>query len=301
MNAAKTVRLSDFASEIGYETVRDASFRHVAKIATRLDSMVVPLTDAAFADALGQSDRFTGVITSKAFADLVPPNLGLALSDTPGEAHAALHARICAIPGLLWESFETEIGPGCSIAETAIIPPRDVRIGAGCVIAHGAVIHPRSVIGENVGVRERCVVGSAAYEIIKIGGRQVLRPQAGGVKLGDGVELLPGVSISRTAFGGFTSIGEATVIDHNVVVSHDTEVGENTRVGGQGWIGGRVRIGNDVVIGPQVTITNGLTLGDRCHVSLGSVVTHDVPSGQRVSGNFAIAHDRFIEALRKKR
>lgn len=295
------VRLSDFASEIGYRTVRDAPFRHVAKIATRLSDMVVPLTDASFADELREADKFAAVITSEALASLVPAGLGLAVAREPKEAHSALHARICEIPGFLWTSFETEIGPGCLIAESASIPPRDVRIGANCVIGHGVVIHPRTVIGDNVGIREHCTVGSAAYEIVRIGGRQMLRPQAGGVRLGDGVELLPGVAISRTAFGGFTELGEAVVIDHKAVLSHDVEVGHDTRIGGLSWVGGRVLIGSHAVIGPQATIAKGLVLGDRCNVSLGSVVTRDVEPDQRVSGNFAIPHERFIETLRKAR
>jgi UDP-3-O-[3-hydroxymyristoyl] glucosamine N-acyltransferase len=301
MDASALVTLSDFASDSGYRVVRDASFRFAAKIATRLHDMVVPLTDAAYAGQLREGDKFAGVITSEALADLVPEGLGLAIAKDPAEAHAALHARLCAIPGHLWTSFPTEIGPGCDIAPSAVIPPRDVRIGAGSRIGHGVVIHPRSVIGEKVGVHEHCVVGSAAYEVVRLGGQQVLRPQAGGVKLGDGVELLPGVSVSRTAFGGFTELGEAVVVDHKTVVSHDVEIGEETRIGGLSWIGGRVRIGSHAIIGPQVTIANGLVLGDRCRVSLGSVVTRDVDDGQRVTGNFAIPHDRFIERLRNSR
>lgn len=298
MTAGLTVFLSDFAGSVGYRVVRDASFQHVAKIATRLSAKVVPLLQAKYASELVDNGQFSAVITSEDLADLVPEGLGLAVAPDPIAAHATLHARACETPGLLWESFETEIGPGCFIADGAVIPERDVRIGRGSVIRHGAVISPRSVIGEGVDIHEYCVVGSAAYEIVIIDGQQVLRPQAGGVRIGDGTQLLPGVAISRTAFGGFTEVGTNTVIDHQCVLSHDAEVGANTRIGGLSWIGGRVRIGNHVTIGPQVTIAKGLTLGDKCNVTLGSVVTRDVGEGARVSGNFAVPHERFLETLR---
>jgi hypothetical protein len=39
-------------------------------------------------------------------------------------------------------------------------------------------------------------------------------------------------------------------------------------------------------------------LGARAHVTLGAVVTRDVPEGEHVSGNFAIRYTRFLEFLR---
>jgi UDP-3-O-[3-hydroxymyristoyl] glucosamine N-acyltransferase len=44
-----------------------------------------------------------------------------------------------------------------------------------------------------------------------------------------------------------------------------------------------------------------LTIGKKASISLGSVVTKDVKEGNRVSGNFAIDHDRFIAFIRSIR
>jgi UDP-3-O-[3-hydroxymyristoyl] glucosamine N-acyltransferase len=61
---------------------------------------------------------------------------------------------------------------------------------------------------------------------------------------------------------------------------------------------GSARIGDDVWIGPNATISNQVQIGDGAAVSLGSVVVRDVRSGQRVSGNFAVDHRRFLSAFR---
>ncbi len=66
-------------------------------------------------------------------------------------------------------------------------------------------------------------------------------------------------------------------------------------------IGGRTIVGDDVWIGINSTISNGLTIGDNCRISLGSVVTQSVAAGKTVTGNFAIDHKKFIEFIKSIR
>jgi len=54
-----------------------------------------------------------------------------------------------------------------------------------------------------------------------------------------------------------------------------------------------------VSIGPSASISSaGIVIGDKAVITTGSVVTQDVAPGQRVTGNFAIDHDKFIAFLR---
>lgn len=46
-----------------------------------------------------------------------------------------------------------------------------------------------------------------------------------------------------------------------------------------------IKIGNDTWIGGNVTICPGVTIGERCIVGAGSVVTHNVESDTMVAGN----------------
>jgi len=64
---------------------------------------------------------------------------------------------------------------------------------------------------------------------------------------------------------------------------------------------GRVTVGEGAYLGPSATISNGLAIGAGARVTLGAVVTQDVASGGHVSGVFAIDHEKFLEAMRKRR
>lgn len=127
-----------------------------------------------------------------------------------------------------------------------------------------------------------------------------------GTRIWQFVVILPGAVIGRHCN-----------LCAQVFVENDVMVGDRVTVknGVQLWDG--VTIGDDVFIGPNVTFTNdpfpragvhpesysktvvkngasiganatilpGLTLGEKCLVAAGSVVTRDVPAGKLVMGN----------------
>jgi UDP-3-O-[3-hydroxymyristoyl] glucosamine N-acyltransferase len=107
--------------------------------------------------------------------------------------------------------------------------------------------------------------------------------------------------IDRGLFGGETLVGEDTTLDSLVYVAHDAQLGRLCRVGAGAVINGSCVVGDEAWIGPNATISSEVRVGAGAWIALGSVVTRDVPSGQRVSGNFAIAHDRFLDHLRRIR
>ena len=46
-----------------------------------------------------------------------------------------------------------------------------------------------------------------------------------------------------------------------------------------------ITLGNDIWLGGNVIVLPGVTIGDRCVIGAGSVVTHDIPSGSLAFGN----------------
>lgn len=281
--------------------VRTCLFSYPAKILTPAHDILVPLlTRQALPDLLAR-DGVSGVIATPALAPDVPESLGLAISDDPLRAHHRIHSALARMPGRLWARFATEIDKSAHVHPTAWISPHDVRIGPGVIVMPHAVICERSAIGEGTRIHANAVVGGDAYEIVIIEGQQELRPQTGGVRIGSRCEILAGSVITRSAFCGSTVIGDHSVLDCNVTVSHDCRIGANVRIGGSSWLGGRVTVGDTASIGPNSTIGNGLSIGDRARLSLGSVVTRDVPADGHVSGNFAIEHAKMVEHLRRIR
>lgn len=292
--------LSEFES-LGLEIVRPCRFSFPAKILTPVDDILVPLvTEKALSDLFARSG-IAGVIATRDMAASVPDTMGLAIAHDPMRALNEIHLALANMPDRLWQDFHSAIDPSAIIHPTAWIAPRNVRIGAHAVVMAGAVVHERSDIGTGTRIHSHVVIGSDAYEIITLDGRQSLRPQTGGVATGEECEIMAGVVVTRSAFCGATIIDSRSVLDCNVVVSHDCRIGQNVRIGGSSWIGGRVTIGDHASIGPNCTIGNGLAVGEAATVSLGSVVTRNVAQGAHVSGNFAIEHERMLNHIRRIR
>src|SRR5918994_306059 len=88
------------------------------------------------------------------------------------------------------------------------------------------------------------------------------------VTMGEGATLAPNVSLrngERIAIGARSKIGERAYL----------------------WAGdasGRVTIGEDCRLGPEVFVAAGVTIGDGCVVSAGSVVSKSLPPGSVAVG-----------------
>lgn len=82
-------------------------------------------------------------------------------------------------------------------------------------------------------------------------------------------------------------------------VAHDCQVGRNVRFTACTEVSGRVEIGEAAYFGPNCTISNGVKIGARAAVTIGSTVTRSVPDDETVSGYFAIPHDRFMKFFRQ--
>jgi bifunctional UDP-N-acetylglucosamine pyrophosphorylase / glucosamine-1-phosphate N-acetyltransferase len=96
--------------------------------------------------------------------------------------------------------------------------------------------------------------------------------------------------------GNFVEIKKSTLA-RRVKVSHlsylgDATVGEETNVGAgtitcnyDGVKKNATAIGRDVSIGSNTSLVAPVTVGDGALTGAGSVVTKDVPKGERVAGN----------------
>ena len=63
-------------------------------------------------------------------------------------------------------------------------------------------------------------------------------------------------------------------------------------------IAGHVAISDNVWVGPSVSISNRLDVGKDAYLTMGAVVVKNVSEGEKVTGNFAIPHKKFISNLK---
>ena len=64
-------------------------------------------------------------------------------------------------------------------------------------------------------------------------------------------------------------------------------------------ISGNSIIGDDCYVGPGVNIPNRVKVGEGSKLTVGATITKDVPNMKTVSGNFAIAHDKYLNHIKK--
>lgn len=292
------MKLSDAASIASLQVQREGEFGSLGQIGHDAPAMLTCLYDERYLEELLGKANVTCAITSERLAERLPARWGVAVADDPRRAFYVLHNHLHERTDFYWQHFPAEIAPDARIHPTAYVAAQDVRIGRRTVIEPHVTILERSLIGDDVIIRAGAVVGSQGFEFKRFGQEVFAVAHAGGVRLGDRVEVQANCAISRAVFGGFTELGDDTKLDNLVHVAHNVRIGRRCLLAACAMVAGTVTIGDDVWVGPGATISSGLRIGDRASITLGAVVTRDVASGQRVTGHFAIDHDKFIAFMR---
>lgn len=164
----------------------------------------------------------------------------------------------------------TQIGAFCFVGKGA-------RIGEACRIFPRVTLYAKAKLGNRVRVHSGAVIGGDGFGYVYGEGEYRKFPQAGGVEIGDDVEIGSNATIARGSLGR-TQIGRGTKLDNMVHVAHNVEIGEHTVIAAQTGISGSCKIGDHVVIGGQVGV------GDHCAIESGSVVGSQagIPTGKKI-------------------
>lgn len=164
----------------------------------------------------------------------------------------------------------------------------------GCVIMDHCTIGDNVEIGANVFIKSGSRIGNEGFGFVcnKLGELEKF-PQVGCVKISDNVEIGANTCIDRGSLST-TEIGSGTKIDNLCQIAHNVIIGKNCFIAGNVSIGGSCKIGNNVQIGPSVTILQGLKIGDNAFISMGSIVTKNIKTGQRVIGYPAMDMGKFV-------
>jgi len=278
--------------------MRDADVAFAGKIPSELNARVAPAGALHHIEEAHEQMGLAALIVPEHLADKVPETMGLGIVESPQVIVAEIQEILAAMPSFQWESFETEVHPTAVIGEGAYIAPKDVRIGANTVIGQNAVILERSIIGENCKVGPLSVIGAEALEKKAGCSPNRLLAQSGGVWMEDNTTVLSATTVVRATFGGFTRICEGAVLDNLIHLAHDVQVGKRTTVVACSEVSGRVTLGEGSYIGPNSAISNGLTIGANATVTMGSTGVKDVPENTRVTGNFALPHEKWIHFVK---
>ncbi len=293
-----TETLSAYEGVGGLKVLRDGAFAITGKLSTPLDGVLAPLRSERYLAEANACANLAAVITTPALAERLDGRLGVAVAEEPDAAHAEVHARLVAAREAALRARHTRIDPSARIDGSASVADYGVEVGPNVYVGPRSVLLPGSTIEADCALHVGAVIGVAGFQSARIGGRQRIAPQLGGVRLKTGVELLADVSVARALFGGETVLGEETLADCHVYIAHDCQIGRRVQICALANILGRVVIGDDAYVGPSAVVVNGARIGAGAKLTMGAVVTRDVEAGTTVSGNFAIEHHRFLDHLR---
>ncbi len=284
------MKLSDYFKK--KDILRDGEFKRTQLIHSQTEDSICYCISPGIIETGNSNPNISCIITQKHLSDLVSPLKGVVLSDDPKKSFCELHNSLF-IAGYLAPFIEFSIHHSAKIHPNAIVSSecyigRDVVIDAGAVVQKYAYINDRCYIGPNV------VIGADGLEYNYFNETNIRIHHAGGVWLGEGVDVLAGAVVSRSVYSPFTMVGNNTKISIQVNVGHECTVGERCLIAGKVQISGSSVIEDDVWIGPAATISSGVTIQKGARVEIGSVVIRDVKALQKVSGNFAYSHQKNL-------
>jgi bifunctional UDP-N-acetylglucosamine pyrophosphorylase/glucosamine-1-phosphate N-acetyltransferase len=206
------------------------------------------------------------------------------------QARKEMNKRLCAQymrEGVtIIDPDTTYLEPELAIGRDTVIYPnssigRLSEIGENCVIGPNARLS-NAKLGNGVTVRESVILDSTLGDEITVGPFAHLRGNAvlaEGVKIGNFVEvknsqLAKGVKASHLSYLGDAEIDEETNIGAGTITCNYDGKRKNKTI-----------IGRNVFIGSNTSLVAPITVGDNALTGASSVVTKDVPAGERVAGN----------------
>lgn len=289
------------ALDSNFELFRDGYFSSLGlNISEANEKLLSFIESDKFLSQLSKS--ISCVITTKEMADKIPENIGVIISEVPRIDFFNLHNKLIENKDYKREDFETEIGENCSISKAAIISNNNVRIGNNVVIEEYVIIRENTTIKDNCIIRANSIIGGEGYEFKRYDNKTMGVSHIGGVIIEENAEVQYSSCIDKAIYPwDNTIIGEYSRIDNLVQISHAVKVGKRCFITSKTTIGGRTVIGDDCWFGLGATVSNGLVIGNNSSVSLGAVVTRNLKENSKVSGNFAIDHNKFIEFIKSIR
>lgn len=276
-------------------------FERTGKLSTLIDGLCVPLRSAKHIDEVNANPFITSVVTTPQVAEGLEMRLGVGVCSDPDAAHAEIHAEIAREHLAKLRARPNVIDNSAYIDSAANLSGHAVTIGPGCWIGPNVTIAPGVSVGAHCVLHSGTVLGVPGFNSAALGGRRKIMQSLGGVRLEPFVEILANCTVANAVFGGHTLIDQETLIDNLVYIAHDVQIGRRVQICALANILGRSIIGEEAYIGPSSVIKNGLRVGSRARVTMGAVVTQDVPENAVVSGNFAVSHDRFLHHIRSIR
>jgi UDP-3-O-[3-hydroxymyristoyl] glucosamine N-acyltransferase len=281
-------------SFIGLESTQPFECKSFGMVNSLVPDTIAFIDSEKFISPLEENSNITVVFTTKELASKIRSKL-LILSDDPRYEYYLYYNQVAEA-----NYFKTPsvISPSAEIHPTAVIAPYNVTIGEEVYIGPNVNVLPDVEIAEECIINSGVSIGNSGYEF-KRTSRGILPVfHDGKVVIGKRTRIGANSAIDKGFSYRITKIGEDVKIDNLVYIAHGCHIGSGSFLVGHAMISGSTTVGKNVWVGPGAILSSSIIVGDGAYITIGSIVTRDVLPGERVTGNFAIPHDKFINNLK---
>lgn len=279
------VRASEVARALGGELVgMDVDLTRPCTLARPLPNALgfIKVVDGAVSKALSLATTSVFLVPTAARGQLSAPHI---VVENPRAAFAKAVQQFFVVrnpPSIAPTATiapDAVLGEGVTIGAFSVVGP-GARIGAGTELRHHVVIGPGVQIGLRCLIKSNTVIGEEGFGIDRDEqGNNVRVPHLGSVVIGNDVEI---GALNTVCSGTIdpTVVDDFVKTDDHVHIAHNCKIGVNCIITACAELSGSVTLERDVWLGPNCSIMNGLTIGERVFVGLGSVVLKDcAPNG----------------------
>jgi len=156
----------------------------------------------------------------------------------------------------------------------------DVIIGNNTYIGNNVVLSGKVLLGNDCVIKDGAIIGSDGYAFIRDDDGEVMyMPQFGTVEISDEVWIGCNVTVERPYFG-VTKIDRKVKVDDMVHIGQSVRIGHNSRVTAGAVLADNVLIGHDCFLGINCSVREGISIGDRTVVGMGSAIVSDLLEGR---------------------
>lgn len=286
--------LSSLAEKFSMKVVRNAVIRSAGFLdAVYGDGNFVFLRDEKYIPSVLNNPDISAVFTTDRIAALIEnDDIGLVVSDNPEKLFFEVHNYLVE-EKFYGEDIENSISQTAVIADHVYIASKNVIIGEHVVIEPNVTILGHVRIGNHCYIGAGTVLGGRGFKYYRDAGATMHMQQAGWTNIGNNVEILSNTCIERGIIDD-TVIGENTMISSHVTISHGVKIGRGSAISAGVSLAGAVEVEDGVWIGLNASVKQKVRIGEKAYICMGAVVTKNVEPGQKVSGNFAVEHEKTI-------
>lgn len=193
------------------------------------------------------------------------------------------------------------VGGGATVGEGTVLQPHTyvgagAKVGRDCRLMAGSVVMDGCVVGDRVVLNPGSVVGGEGFGFVPTASGLVKIPQTGRALIGDDVEVGANSCVDRAALGD-TLVGTGSKLDNLVQVGHGAELGAHNVLVAYSAVAGSTRTGAGVTLAARTLLLGHLEIGAGVTVGAMSMVTTDVPEGEKRTGSPAMNHRDWLRMV----